>query len=99
MNPEQSEAFLARLWELQDEAGLSKRGLARELGVSRAYIQMLRSGKRGSHLSANFALLAAARFPELRVLLSLIVPTVDDSDTIGTPAPMVETDEENPPAR
>lgn len=69
MDDELSARFLAALWRLQDEAGLTNAQLARDLGCKRSYISRVQAVDRRSNISYGFALRAARRFPELRLLL------------------------------
>jgi transcriptional regulator with XRE-family HTH domain len=61
--------FLARLWELQAEAGLSDSALAEQLGVSQSYVSRLRSGDRGQRLTINIVGRAVHVFRELASFL------------------------------
>ena len=81
MGEEISAQFLAALWRLQDEAGLTNAQLARDLGCKRSYLSRVKAGGRKSNISYEFALRAARRFPELRQLLSPDVLDVTSSVT------------------
>lgn len=65
MSEEVTGAFLARLWELQAEAGLNSAELARRLGCHPSYIHHLKAGRR-TRIGLDIALNAANLFPELR---------------------------------
>lgn len=67
--------FLARLWELQAEAGLSNGQLARLLGCSPSYVSHLRAGRRGRQVGLTLTLAAIRRFPDLGVFLTSELPT------------------------
>ena len=97
MGSEQSEAFLVRLFELQEAAGLSDQELARRLGFSHPYVNRLRRRVRGKRLSVRFIFAAAAAFPELHLLLPGGMPNSTDAMMIDTDVPALEQDEENPP--
>ncbi len=92
MPPELAEAFLARLWELQAEQGLSGSALARDLGVSPGYISRMKRGARGHRLSLNFAHRATQRFPELALFLTSDLPIITDRAIISS-APEEETEQ------
>lgn len=66
--------LLARLWELQDRAGLSNAELATQLQVSTPYLWRLRNHERGDRVTLAFAQRVVSRFPELRPLLSAELP-------------------------
>ncbi len=78
MNRSRERAFLAKLWEMQAEAGLSDAALARDMGVSHSHVS------RAKHdptrvFGVKFLLGACDRFPELAFFLSRDIP-----DGIGT---------------
>lgn len=70
MPEEITRQFLARLWELQADAGLSDAALARRLEVHRTYISHMKSGRKGRRLTMDFALRAIREFPPLAVFLT-----------------------------
>lgn len=82
MPPEVASAFLARLWELQAEHGLTGAALARELGISEPYLSRLKRGIRGQRLSVNFVHRAVQRFPELAFFLTSGLPIIKDDSII-----------------
>lgn len=65
MSEEVTRAFLARLWELQAEAGMSNAELSRRLGCHPSYIRHLKIRDR-RRIGLDIALNAASLFPELR---------------------------------
>lgn len=68
MTEEITARFLDRLWQLQEQAGLTNAALARLLGCDASYIRHLKAGRR-RRLGLNIALAATRRFPELLVFL------------------------------
>lgn len=63
-------AFLERLWELQDAAGLNDKELAAEIGVAQSSISRARNHEQtGRTFGVEFAIRACDRFPELRRIL------------------------------
>ncbi len=70
MNEETTREFLQRLWQAQDDAGVSNAELARRLECDASYITHLRLGRRDyPKLGAAFVLNAARHFPDLRSFL------------------------------
>lgn len=66
MSEETTKEFLARLWELQAEAGISNADLARRLGIHPSYVRHMKAGRRGKQIGLDLAVRAATLFPELR---------------------------------
>lgn len=83
MGEELSAQFLAELWRLQEEAGLTNAQLARDLGCKRSYLSRVKAGGRKSNISYEFALRAARRFPELKPLLDPVVLEIEKETTIN----------------
>lgn len=81
MTEETTRQFLARLWELQADAGLKNSELATILGCTPSYIRHMKAGRKGSRIGLNIALAAARRFPELRFFLSSDFP-VGNTDVL-----------------
>lgn len=71
MSEEITQQFLARLWELQAEAGVSNTELALILGCSPSYIRHMKAGRKGKRIGLHIALAAVRRFPELGSFLLL----------------------------
>ncbi len=61
--------FLARLWEIQGQRGLTDAALADLIGIDRPYMSRLKSGLRGQRPSARLVLSIVRAFPELGVFL------------------------------
>ena len=76
--------FLAALWRLQEEAGLSDSELARTLSVHYSLISHTKAGRR--RLGRKLILAAVEQFPSLGSLLSLNVPVVTNELPTGTEA-------------
>ena len=66
MSEETTREFLARLWELQAEAGIRDVDLARRLGCHPSYIRHMKAGRKGKRIGLDIAVKAATLFPELR---------------------------------
>ena len=79
MSEETTQQFLARLWELQEQAGIKNSALARLLGCSPSYIRHMKAGRKGNRIGLHIALAAARHFPELRILLLAELPEVTDN--------------------
>jgi hypothetical protein len=91
MSEEVTRKFLARLWALQAEAGLSNAELAERIGCDASYISHLRAWRRRRRLGLDIALGAASVFPELRAFFlpsdfpvsNTDVPTGNESPVEG----------------
>lgn len=80
MSTETTRQFLARLWELQADAGLRNADLARALGCSPSYLRHMKAGRKGDRIGLAIALAAVRRFPELnRFLMLADFPTGNDN--------------------
>jgi hypothetical protein len=80
-NAARMQAFLTRLWELQDKAGLTDTALAREMGVNYSHVWRAKNDPYRPG-GAKFILGACSRFPELSFVLSGDIPvrTVECAD-------------------
>lgn len=79
MSTETTRQFLARLWELQDEANLKNSELAVILGCSPSYLRHMKAGRRGKQIGLAIALAAVRRFPELNLFLLADFPVSKDN--------------------
>lgn len=86
MSEETTRAFLARLWEIQEQRGIRNAELARMLGISPSYVRRLKTrGDRVRRLGFSIALAAVREFPELAFFLTADLPTSQEETIISKP--------------